>query len=705
MIRGGSNLGQNGRSHLGHHSQLSFFFFKVRLAQTTPDSLQKKKTLFFLIIISLTMYGHLFGLTAGLVFVLFFSPTPCVAKHDIHYGDVHTAMLQQSMKVLFGADEGRLARDRNNRLLPDPDEPARPPRYMMELYERYRDGLLQKENFGNTVRSIHASIGEVNGNAMFFFNLSAVKSSEKVLRAEVHLYKRKQSWMPSGSKLEILLHEIGPNYISETGRVTLHRASRGWQWRDVTEAVLSCLATSRKPPHLFAINFKTQRAKNGKTRPVALKKFATHHSRPFLIIYSNETETVKLDQLDKLAERLKLFLPGRRPGQGPVDPLGTNLTAISASGSETVSGGTRTWPHVDRHMGTFVEDGKNGSKKEIHKQSRSDHSLTDVTDGQRFKINIEEAVSMEEGKPNEEGVTLMSVNENLGKDQKFDHEDSDSGVTSSWTDSISDSISNRELPINKSHVISRAHSRFHSSRHHSSGKERKTAAKVILVGTSSALSDETHAISTNSTVFDRVKRSILTNEIPQDPVDYKTVTKYNVLHTNPGVLQTRQQRTKIKKDSRLIPYPKDSQHKKKRRKRKRPRRKNLRRRRLRFPKDWESESESSSNQDADDHLCKRRKLHVNFDDIGWGEWIISPRWFNAHYCSGSCPFPLTKKLHPSNHATIQSIVHAIGIYPGVPAPSCVPDSVSSITLLYFDEDRNVVLKNYPGMTVLTCACR
>ena len=484
--------------------------------------------------------------------------------------------------------------------------------------------------------------GEVNGNAMFFFNLSAVKSSEKVLRAEVHLYKRKpQPWMPSGSKLEILLHEIGPNYISETGRVTLHRASRGWQWRDVTEAVLSCLATSRKPPHLFAINFKTQRAKNGKTRPVALKKFATHHSRPFLIIYSNETETVKLDQLDKLAERLKMFLPGRRSDQGPVDPLGTNLTAISASGSETVSGGTRTWPHVDKFMGTFVEDGKNESKKENLKPSRTGHFLTDVTDGQRFKINIKDAVSMEEGKSDEEPVTLMSVNENLGKVQNFGHENTESGVTSSSADSISVSGSSRNFP-NKSHTISRAHSHFHSSRHHSSGKERKTAAKVILVGTSSALSDETHDISTNSTVFGRVKRSILTNEIPQDSVDYKTVTKYNVLHTNPGVLQTRQQRTKAKKDSRLIPYPKDSQHKKKRRKRKRPRRKNLRRRRLRFPKDWKSESESSSNQDADDHLCKKRKLHVNFDDIGWGEWIISPRWFNAHYCSGSCPFPLTK---------------------------------------------------------------
>lgn len=634
----------------------------------------------------------------GLLLVLALGPTRCVPKHSTHYGDMHTAMLKQSMKVLFGVDEGRLPRDKNNRLLPDPDEPARPPRYMMELYERYRDGLLQKENFGNTVRSIHASIGEVNGKAMFFFNLTAVKASEKVLRAEVHLYKRKQQpWMASGSKLEILLYEIGPNYISETGRVTLHRASRGWQWRDVTEAVLSCLATSRKPPHLFAINFKSQRTKTGKTRPVALKKFATHHSRPFLIIYSNETETVKLDQLDKLAERLKLFLPGRRPEQMPVNPSRSNMTFIS--GSETVSGDTRIWPHIP-------ESGLNENQQE----RQSGHTLTDVTDGQRFKINIKEAVSMEGGgdKSAEEAVTLMSVKENIGKSRrKYVFKNTESDVTSSTTNLPPSSASEGKLAMNHNRTISHAHSL--SNKHRPSHKERKTAAKVILVGTSSSLSDDTH--STNTTVFDRMKRSILTNEIPQDPADYKTVTKYNVLHTNPGMLQTRQQRNKSKKDSRLIPYPKESQQKKKRRKRKRPRRKNLRRRRLRFPKDWKSESESSSNQqendenEDEDHLCKRRKLHVNFDDIGWGEWIISPRWFNAHYCAGSCPFPLTKKLHPSNHAIIQSIVHAIGIYPGVPAPSCVPDSVSSITLLYFDEDQNVVLKNYPGMTVLTCACR
>lgn len=40
--------------------------------------------------------------------------------------------------------------------------------------------------------------------------------------------------------------------------------------------------------------------------------------------------------------------------------------------------------------------------------------------------------------------------------------------------------------------------------------------------------------------------------------------------------------------------------------------------------------------------CKKRELIVEFSDIGWGDWIISPKSFEAHFCSGSCPFPLTK---------------------------------------------------------------
>lgn len=41
-------------------------------------------------------------------------------------------------------------------------------------------------------------------------------------------------------------------------------------------------------------------------------------------------------------------------------------------------------------------------------------------------------------------------------------------------------------------------------------------------------------------------------------------------------------------------------------------------------------------------VCSRRYLKVDFADIGWNEWIISPKSFNAYYCAGACKFPMPK---------------------------------------------------------------
>ncbi|XP_037660686.1 growth/differentiation factor 10 [Choloepus didactylus] len=103
--------------------------------------------------------------------------------------------------------------------------------------------------------------------------------------------------------------------------------------------------------------------------------------------------------------------------------------------------------------------------------------------------------------------------------------------------------------------------------------------------------------------------------------------------------------------------------------------------------------------------CARRYLKVDFADIGWNEWIVSPKSFDAYYCAGACEFPMSKVVRPSNHATIQSIVRAVGIVPGIPEPCCVPDKMNSLGVLFLDENRNVVLKVYPNMSVETCACR
>ncbi|TKS90122.1 Growth/differentiation factor 10 [Collichthys lucidus] len=108
---------------------------------------------------------------------------------------------------------------------------------------------------------------------------------------------------------------------------------------------------------------------------------------------------------------------------------------------------------------------------------------------------------------------------------------------------------------------------------------------------------------------------------------------------------------------------------------------------------------------SEPRVCSRRYLRVDFADIGWSEWVLAPKSFDAYYCAGTCGFPIPKVVRPSNHATIQSIVRAVGIVPGVPEPCCVPEKLSPLSVLFLDPNRNMVLKVYPGMSVDTCACR
>ncbi|XP_071266281.1 growth/differentiation factor 10-like [Salvelinus alpinus] len=108
---------------------------------------------------------------------------------------------------------------------------------------------------------------------------------------------------------------------------------------------------------------------------------------------------------------------------------------------------------------------------------------------------------------------------------------------------------------------------------------------------------------------------------------------------------------------------------------------------------------------SEPRVCARRYLRVDFADIGWSEWVLAPKAFDAYYCAGTCRFPIPKVIRPSNHATIQSIVRAVGIVPGIPEPCCVPDRMSSLSVLFLDPSRNMVLKVYPNMSVETCGCR
>ncbi|NXX22578.1 DERR protein, partial [Podargus strigoides] len=104
------------------------------------------------------------------------------------------------------------------------------------------------------------------------------------------------------------------------------------------------------------------------------------------------------------------------------------------------------------------------------------------------------------------------------------------------------------------------------------------------------------------------------------------------------------------------------------------------------------------------NLCKPRRLYISFSDVGWENWIIAPQGYMANYCLGECPFPLTAELNSTNHAILQTMVHSLDPQ-GTPQPCCVPVRLSPISILYYDNNDNVVLRHYEDMVVDECGCR
>ncbi|XP_054007525.1 protein 60A-like [Hylaeus anthracinus] len=103
------------------------------------------------------------------------------------------------------------------------------------------------------------------------------------------------------------------------------------------------------------------------------------------------------------------------------------------------------------------------------------------------------------------------------------------------------------------------------------------------------------------------------------------------------------------------------------------------------------------------NTCNMKTLYVNFKDLQWQDWIIAPEGYDAYYCSGECNFPLNLHVNATNHAIVQTLVHLMKPKE-VPKPCCAPTKLSSISVLYFLDDSNVVLKKYRNMVINSCGC-
>lgn len=99
--------------------------------------------------------------------------------------------------------------------------------------------------------------------------------------------------------------------------------------------------------------------------------------------------------------------------------------------------------------------------------------------------------------------------------------------------------------------------------------------------------------------------------------------------------------------------------------------------------------------------CKLKKFFVSFREIGLDGSIIAPKGYEMSFCQGLCVFPFDEIPHTS-HAILQSLYHLYD--ESYPEPCCVPGRMKSKSLLFFDNEKNIVLKQHPDMIATSCAC-
>uniref|UniRef100_A0A6J0SHJ7 Inhibin beta C chain-like n=1 Tax=Pogona vitticeps TaxID=103695 RepID=A0A6J0SHJ7_9SAUR len=104
-------------------------------------------------------------------------------------------------------------------------------------------------------------------------------------------------------------------------------------------------------------------------------------------------------------------------------------------------------------------------------------------------------------------------------------------------------------------------------------------------------------------------------------------------------------------------------------------------------------------------MCCRRSFYVDFQKIGWHDWIIAPPGYYHYYCTGTC----VKAVNgiPVSPAAAFSNFHDFITHMDTYSPEhscCVPTEYQHLSLLYFTQDYNIAKAEIPNMVVNTCSC-
>jgi inhibin beta len=102
--------------------------------------------------------------------------------------------------------------------------------------------------------------------------------------------------------------------------------------------------------------------------------------------------------------------------------------------------------------------------------------------------------------------------------------------------------------------------------------------------------------------------------------------------------------------------------------------------------------------------CCKQRFFVSFKQLGWEDWIIAPSGYYANYCQGNCG-----GAHRTPDTYLNYYTHVMEEYRKLDhltgmQPCCAPVKFSSMSLIYFGPDSNIIKRDLPKMVVDECGC-
>jgi inhibin beta len=133
--------------------------------------------------------------------------------------------------------------------------------------------------------------------------------------------------------------------------------------------------------------------------------------------------------------------------------------------------------------------------------------------------------------------------------------------------------------------------------------------------------------------------------------------------------------------------------------------------------------------------CCKQRFFVSFRALGWDDWIIAPSGYYANYCRGDCgsggggrapesflsyhshvidqvrkQLPLAlNNVNKKNKSKKKKLLteqqqQQQQMFANYLQPCCAPTKFSSMSLIYFGPDMNIIKRDLPKMVVDECGC-